>query len=371
MGLSPSLRIPTSDLRIRASRPLAAPAALAEQYPLNEADAGFVAGRRREIAAAFAGSDDRLVVVVGPCSIHDPVAALDYAGRLADVAWSHADDLIVVMRVYLEKPRTVAGWKGLINDPKLDGSFDINEGLRCARELLLDVTRLGLPAGTEFLDTMFGQFYADLVSWGVIGARTVESQIHRELASGLSMPVGFKNRTDGDVKVAIDAIRAAHNPHWFPTLTRDGVPAVMGTSGNDQTHLVLRGGTRGPNDSAGDVREALDLLRRHGLPPYVMVDCSHANSGKDPDRQARIASALADRIRGGDRSIAGVMMESNLVSGAQDVCRRPLTYGQSVTDGCLSWKATVPILGDLAMAVRARRQLRSGPRVGAMVPVPS
>ena len=336
--------------------PLVSPGALADLYPLDEVVAGLVADKRREISDAFAGNDDRLVVVVGPCSIHDPLAALDYAGRLAQVAWSHADDLLVVMRVYLEKPRTVAGWKGLINDPRLDQSFDINQGLRTARELLSEVGRLGLPAGAEFLDTMLGPFYADLVSWGVIGARTVESQVHREFVSGLSLPVGFKNRTDGDVKVAVDAIRAARFPHWFPSITAQGTPAVRGTSGNDRTHLVLRGGTQGPNFSAADMRHAIELLRGHGLPLHVMVDCGHANSGKDPLQQPAVAASLAERIRAGDRSIAGVMIESNLVAGSQEVTRRPLVYGQSVTDGCLSWRATVPVLDALASAVSERRR---------------
>jgi 3-deoxy-7-phosphoheptulonate synthase len=335
------------------------PAALAERYPLDRRGAELVAARRREIAAALAGDDDRLVVVVGPCSIHDPVAALDYAERLAEVAWAHADDLIVVMRVYVEKPRTVAGWKGLTNDPGLDGSFDVNEGLRCARELLLEVTRLGLPSATEFLGTLVGPFYSDLVSLGMIGARTVESQVHRELASGLPMPVGFKNRTDGDVNVAVDAIRAARLPHHIPALTPGGSPAVIGTSGNNRTHVVLRGGTRGPNFSSADVAAALGLLRRYGLPPHVMVDCGHANSGKDPSRQPVVASCLAARVREGDRAISGVMLESNLTGGSQEASARPLVYGQSITDACMSWKATVPVLDELALAAKARRRLKS------------
>jgi 3-deoxy-7-phosphoheptulonate synthase len=335
-------------------------------HPVDERGAGLIAQARLDIAAAFAGDDDRLVVVVGPCSIHDPVAALDYAERLAQVAWARSDDLIVVMRVYLEKPRTVAGWKGLTNDPGLDGSFDVNEGLRCARELLLEITRLGLPCATEFLDTLLGPFYSDLVSWGAIGARTVESQVHRELASGLPMPVGFKNRTDGDVTVAVDAIRTARLPHHIPAITAHGNPAVIGTSGNVRTHVVLRGGTRGPNFSAPSVAAAVELLRWHGLPPHVMVDCGHANSGKDPSRQPVIASSLAARVGADDRAIVGVMLESNLVAGSQDASARPLVYGQSITDACLSWKATVPVLDELAAAVKTRRRLRSLSPSGAL-----
>ncbi|HEY1111204.1 MAG TPA: 3-deoxy-7-phosphoheptulonate synthase, partial [Opitutaceae bacterium] len=259
----------TSDLRIRAQKPLIAPAVLAEDLPLTEAGAALVAQSRREVAAILNGSDDRLLVIIGPCSIHDPEAALEYAARLREAVPLYTQDLLLVMRVYFEKPRTVVGWKGLINDPDLDGSYHINRGLRRARALMLGVLDAGLPVATEFLDTTLGQYYADLVSWGAIGARTVESQIHRELASGLSMPVGFKNRTDGDVQVALDAIRSARHPHWFPSLTREGAPAVLGTAGNDQTHLVLRGGTRGPNFSAEHVRAAAELLKKNGLPPHV------------------------------------------------------------------------------------------------------
>ncbi len=346
-----------SDPAAAAPRPLAFPADLAERLPLDRVGAEFVARTRREIAAILAGRDDRLLVVVGPCSIHDPGAARDYAERLASVAWAHAGDLLVVMRAYFEKPRTVAGWKGVVNDPRLDGTFEINEGLHRARQLLLEINRLGLAAGTEFLDPLLGQFYADLIAWGVIGARTVESQIHRQLASGLPMPIGFKNRTDGDVQVAVDAIRAARAGHRFPMLARSGAPAVEVTRGNDRTHIVLRGGTRGPNYAPADVRAAAAALRRHGLPPHVVVDCSHGNSGKDPLRQPAVASALAAQLRSGEPAVVGVMLESNLVGGAQELARRPLVYGQSVTDGCLAWEATVPVLGELAQAVRARRLL--------------
>ena len=346
---------PTSDLRIRAQKPLIAPAVLADDLPLSDAGAELVARTRRDVAAVLNGSDDRLLVVVGPCSIHDPAAALEYARQLLTVVPQYAGELLIVMRVYFEKPRTVVGWKGLINDPFLNGSFQINTGLRLARKLMLDVVDLGLPVGTEFLDTTLGQYYADLVSWGAIGARTVESQVHRELASGLSMPVGFKNRTDGDLQVAIDAIRSAGHPHWFPSLTREGAPAVMGTTGNHDAHLVLRGGTRGPNFSAASIREATELLRKNGLPPHLMVDCSHANSGKDPSRQPAVAADLAAQVAGGQTAIVAVMVESNSLGGAQNYDTRPLVPGRSITDACLSWEETLPVLASLAEAVRARR----------------
>lgn len=346
----------TSDLRIRATKALIAPAALEADLPLDDAGAQLIARSRREVAAILTGADRRLLVVVGPCSIHDPEAAVDYAQRLKEVAPIYAADLLLVMRVYFEKPRTVLGWKGLINDPFLDGSFQINEGLRLARKLMLDVTAIGLPVATEFLDTTLGQYYADLVSWGAIGARTVESQVHRELASGLSMPVGFKNRTDGDIQVAIDAIRSARHPHWFPSLTREGAPAVMGTAGNEHGHLVLRGGSAGPNFSATHVQTAAALLEKNQLPPYLMVDCSHANSRKDPENQVAVAGDLAGQIAGGENGIAAVMLESNLLGGTQDYQAKPLVYGRSITDGCLAWEKTLPVFAQLAEAVKARRQ---------------
>jgi len=292
---------------------------------------------------------------VGPCSIHDPAAAMEFAANLRAEADRHAGELLVVMRVYFEKPRTVVGWKGLINDPDLDGTFHINKGLRLARKLMTDITAAGIPIATEFLDTTLGQYYADLVSWGAIGARTVESQVHRQLASGLSMPVGFKNRTDGNVQVAVDAILSARHAHWFPSLTRKGLPASMQTTGNNDTHLVLRGGSNGPNYSSKDVRSAVELLSRNGLPPYLMVDCSHGNSGKAAVRQSAVAADLASQIASGDRSIAAVMMESNLVGGSQDYRAVPLVRGRSVTDDCLSWDKTLPAIAQLADAVGARR----------------
>ena len=346
----------TSDLRIRATKPLIAPAVLEEDLPLGEARAALVARSRREVEAIITGADSRLLVVVGPCSIHDPAAAVEYAQRLQEVAPLYAQDLLLVMRVYFEKPRTVLGWKGLINDPFLDGSFQINAGLRLARKLMSDITGLGLPVATEFLDTTLGQYYADLVSWGAIGARTVESQVHRELASGLSMPVGFKNRTDGDIQVAVDAIRSARHPHWFPSLTREGAPAVMGTAGNEHGHLVLRGGSSGPNFSATRVQAATALLKKNQLPPYLMVDCSHSNSGKDPEKQGLVVTDLAAQMAGGETAIAAVMIESNLLGGTQDYQVQPRVYGRSITDACLAWEKTLPLFGQLAAAVQARRR---------------
>jgi 3-deoxy-7-phosphoheptulonate synthase len=347
---------PTSDLRIRAQKPLIAPAVLEDELPLSDQGSQLVAASRRDAAAVITGADDRLLVVVGPCSIHDSAAALEYAERLSGIVPLHAGELLIVMRVYFEKPRTVMGWKGLINDPYLDGSFQINAGLRLARRLMLGIVQLGVPVATEFLDTTLGQYYADLVSWGAIGARTVESQVHRELASGLSMPVGFKNRTDGDVQVAIDAIRSARHAHWFPSLTREGAPAVMGTTGNEHAHLVLRGGSRGPNFAAVHVHGAAELLRKSNLPPHLMIDCSHANSGKDPTRQPVVATDIAAQIASGDRTIAAVMIESNLLGGAQDYQAKPLVHGRSITDACLAWEQTLPMLAVLADAVKLRRQ---------------
>lgn len=345
----------TADLRIRHTKPLIAPGVLAEDLPLDPASAPQIDQARREIAACMRGEDDRLVVVVGPCSIHDPAAALDYAANLKTAADKHAEHLLIVMRVYFEKPRTVVGWKGLINDPSRDGSYKINQGLRIARQLLIDIARLGLPIGTEFLDTTLGQFYADAISWGAIGARTVESQIHRELASGLSMPVGFKNGTAGNMKIAVDAIRSAAQPHWFTSLTREGAPAIMGTTGNPDAHLVLRGGTAGPNYTAEHIQKATALLLSHNLPPHVMVDCSHANSNKDPARQPLVAQDLASQIEAGETAISAVMLESHLVGGAQSLDTEPLVYGRSVTDACLGWEETLPVLNTLAQAVRSRR----------------
>jgi len=300
--------------------------------------------------------DDRLVIVVGPCSIHDPVAAIDYARRLKRAADEHAADLCIVMRVYFEKPRTTVGWKGLINDPRLDGSFAINEGLRLARRLLVDLADLGLPAGCEFLDPISPQFTSDLVSWGAIGARTTESQVHRELASGLSMPVGFKNGTDGGVQIAIDAVRAAAHPHQFLGVTEQGLCAIVATRGNPDCHIILRGGASGSNYDAVSVQKTAGALVDAGLAPRLMVDTSHGNSDKDYRRQPVAAHDLAEQIAHGETAIFGVMMESFLVDGRQDL-KNPaaLRYGQSVTDACMGWEMTVPVLADLARAVRTRR----------------
>jgi 3-deoxy-7-phosphoheptulonate synthase len=347
-----------SDIRIRSVRPLISPAILEDELPLTPDGAAFVARARHAVADVISAKDDRLLAVVGPCSAHDPASVVEYAQKLAPLAAQLSNDLLVVMRVYFEKPRTVVGWKGLINDPGLDGSFQINRGLRLARQLLLDVTALGLPGATEFLDTTLGQYYADLVSWGAIGARTTESQIHRELASGLSMPVGFKNRTDGDLQVAVDAILSARHPHCFPSLTHEGSPAVLTTTGNEHGHLVLRGGSRtGPNYGADHIVLASGLLQKAGAPNAILVDCSHANSGKRFDRQPEVAHDVADQVAAGQTAIIGVMLESHLVGGSQSiVAGQALTYGQSITDGCLAFDDVVPVLQELAAAARRRRQ---------------
>jgi 3-deoxy-7-phosphoheptulonate synthase len=316
----------------------------------------LVASTRSRIRDILHGKDDRLLVVVGPCSIHDPAAALDYARRLAAERARTADALEIVMRVYFEKPRTTVGWKGLINDPHLDGSGDVNTGLRIARELLLNVLDLGLAVGCEFLDPITPQYIADTVSWGAIGARTTESQIHRQLGSGLSMPIGFKNRTDGNVQVAVDAVRAASVPHAFAGIDDAGAPAILYTSGNRDGHVILRGGDDGPNYSAGDIAATAELLRSAGLPERIVVDASHGNSAKDPDRQVTAAEGVAEQLGAGSKAIVGVMLESFLVAGRQDpVAGGELVYGQSVTDACLDWERTAVILDRLAGAVGARR----------------
>ena len=346
----------TDDLRIRQLKPLIPPAILMEELPATEEVSALVARTRQEVAGLLHGRDERLLVVVGPCSLHDSDAGLDYATRLADAAEALREDLLIVMRVYFEKPRTIVGWKGLINDPHLDGSFAINEGLRLARRFLLRVNALGLPAATEFLDPITPQFLADLVSWGAIGARTSESQVHRELASGLSMPVGFKNGTDGSVQVAIDAVRSAAHPHQFLSVTKQSVAAIVVTRGNPDCHVILRGGTTGPNCSREPVSVAAAALERAGLPPRLMVDCSHANSGKDHRRQPEVLHDVAGQVAAGGQAIFGVMLESFLVAGRQDVRPGvPLTYGQSITDPCMDWETTRPLLDELARSVRARR----------------
>jgi len=348
----------TDDIRIHGAQPLITPWVLAEELPLPDVQRHAIARARRDIESVLAGEDPRLLAIVGPCSVHDPAALLDFATQLQGACADLSDAIVPVLRVYFEKPRTVVGWKGLINDPDLDGSFRINKGLRQARKVLLDVATLGLPAASEFLDTTFGQYYADLVSFGAIGARTVESQIHRELASGLSMPVGFKNGTNGNIDVAIDAIRSARHSHWFPSLTKEGTPAILHSTGNPHGYLILRGGSAtGANYHAEAVQAAAVALAEHQLPASLIVDCSHGNSGKDPSRQAIVVSSLYEQIEQGQRALRGVMLESHLIGGSQPMAEREqLTYGQSITDACLNLTQTVPLLEQLAAAVR-RSQL--------------
>jgi 3-deoxy-7-phosphoheptulonate synthase len=347
----------TDDLRIQNLRPLIPPAILMEELPLGERSSRTVAEGRQQLEAVLRGEDDRLVVVVGPCSIHDPSAALEYARRLGEVVPRFVSDLLLVMRVYFEKPRTTVGWKGLINDPHLDESFAINEGLRIGRRLLLELAERGLPVGCEFLDPISPQFTADLVSWGAIGARTTESQVHRELASGLSMPVGFKNATDGNVQVAVDAMRAAADPHQFLSVTKQGVAAIVATRGNRDTHVILRGGARGPNYDEKSVAAVCEQLDKAHLPRRVMIDCSHGNSGKDWARQPNVAADVAEQVARGSRALFGVMVESFLEDGRQDW--KPdgsMVFGRSITDACLGWEKTLPLFDRLAAAARARRK---------------
>lgn len=343
------------DVRIGAVRPLISPALLQDEMPMPAAAQALVETARADMSAVLAGRDDRLIAVVGPCSIHDHDQAIEYAQRLRVLAAELAPELLVVMRVYFEKPRTTVGWKGFINDPRLDGSFRINEGLRRARALLLEVAALGLPAGTEFLDLLSPQYIADLVSWGAIGARTTESQSHRQLASGLSCPVGFKNGTDGGVKVAADAVVAARASHAFMGMTKMGQAAIFETRGNDDCHVILRGG-KAPNYTAADVDAACAVLRGAGLREQVMIDFSHANSSKQHRRQIEVGADVAAQIAGGERRITGVMIESHLQDGRQDlVPGQPLRPGVSITDACLGWADTEPLLRQLAEAVRQRR----------------
>jgi 3-deoxy-7-phosphoheptulonate synthase len=345
-----------SDTRVVAYEPLLSPAALLEELPLDRGRSASVARSRAEVRAVLDGADDRLLVVAGPCSVHDPVAALDYAGRLGGVREEFSGELLIVMRVYFEKPRTVTGWKGLINDPGMDGSHDVHRGLRLARRLLLDVVALGLPVGCEWLDLITPQYLADTVAWGAVGARTTESQLHRQMASGMSMPVGFKNGTDGDVQVAVDACRAAAAGHTFFGVMPAGAAAVITTSGSPDTHVVLRGGRSGPNYQAEYVTKALDLISGAGLPRRVMVDASHGNSGKDHRRQAVVAGAIAEQVADGESGMIGVMLESFLREGRQEPGDPAgLVYGRSVTDACMDFDSTVEVLATLAGAVRKRR----------------
>jgi 3-deoxy-7-phosphoheptulonate synthase len=345
----------TDDLRIREMKELVPPSHLIREFPCTEAAAQTAAGARVALHRILHGQDDRLMVVVGPCSIHDPQAAMEYARRLAPLRARLQDDLEIVMRVYFEKPRTTVGWKGMINDPYMDNSFRINDGLRMARELLRDINALGLPAGTEFLDVISPQYIADLISWGAIGARTTESQVHRELASGLSCPVGFKNGTDGNIKIAVEAIKAASQPHHFLSVTKGGHSAIVSTNGNEDCHIILRGG-KTPNYDAASVNEACQAIAGHGLAARLMIDASHANSSKKPENQVPVCADIAGQVAGGDTRIVGVMIESHLVGGRQDlVPGKELTYGQSITDGCIDWDASVAVLEQLADAVRQRR----------------
>jgi 3-deoxy-7-phosphoheptulonate synthase len=348
----------TDDLRLQKITELSTPAEVMGEIPRTLTATRTVAASRSAIHAILTGADDRLLVIVGPCSIHDPAAAMDYASRLAALRETLADRLEIVMRVYFEKPRTTVGWKGLINDPDLDGSFRIDKGLRLAREVLSAVNNLGLPAATEFLDLITPQYIADLVAWGAIGARTTESQIHRELASGLSCPIGFKNGTDGNVRIAAEAVKSAAQPHHFMAVTKGGRNAIAATTGNSDCHVILRGGVT-PNYDAASVEAAAAVLGKIGLTPRLMIDASHANSSKQPDNQPKVTADVGRQLAAGENRIIGVMIESNLVAGRQDVVPgRPLQYGQSITDGCIDWATTEAVLHELAEAVDSRRAVR-------------
>jgi 3-deoxy-7-phosphoheptulonate synthase len=348
-------KLATDDVRIREIKSLITPLDLLDHLKESADSTQNIIQTRAEIHRVLHGADDRLLVIVGPCSIHDSKAGLEYARRLLEVRKNLVADLLIVMRVYFEKPRTTVGWKGLINDPHLDGTYDINEGLKTARKFLLDVNELGMPAAMEFLDTITPQYTADLVSWGAIGARTTESQVHRELASGLSCPVGFKNGTDGNVRVAIDAIKTAESPHHFLSFTKEGKAAIFSTNGNDDCHIILRGG-KAPNFDAKSVQAACENLAASGLSAKLMIDCSHANSSKDYSKQTNVAHDIAGQVSAGDTRIMGVMLESHLNEGRQEHAPgKALAYGQSITDACLGWDDSVVILEGLAAAVRARR----------------
>jgi len=349
----------TDDLRIRELKELTPPSHLIREYPCSEHIASVTADARLALHNILHGEDDRLMVVIGPCSIHDTKAAMEYAQRLVIERVRFKGELEIIMRVYFEKPRTTVGWKGLINDPHLDNSFRINDGLRIARELLMNINELGLPAGTEFLDVISPQYVADLISWGAIGARTTESQVHRELASGLSCPVGFKNGTDGNIKIAVDAIKAASQPHHFLSVTKGGHSAIVSTNGNEDCHVILRGG-KAPNYDAASVDAASKDLTASGLAARLMIDASHANSSKKPENQVPVCADIGSQIAAGDDRIVGVMVESHLVAGRQDlVAGKSLTYGQSITDGCIDWDSSLQVLEGLAAAVKTRRAKKS------------
>jgi 3-deoxy-7-phosphoheptulonate synthase len=345
----------TDDLRIREMKELVPPAHLIREFPCSENASNVAADSRNALHRILHGQDDRLMVVIGPCSIHDTKAALEYAARLVRERQRFIGELEIVMRVYFEKPRTTVGWKGMINDPYMDNSFRINDGLRMAREMLLNINEMGLPAGTEFLDVISPQYIADLVSWGAIGARTTESQVHRELASGLSCPVGFKNGTDGNVKIASDAIKAASQSHHFLSVTKGGHSAIVATNGNEDCHIILRGGKQ-PNYDAASVEAVCKEISGNGLATRIMIDASHANASKKPENQIPVCADIAAQVAGGDTRIVGVMVESHLIGGRQDLMPgKELVYGQSVTDGCINWDDSVKVLEGLAEAVKLRR----------------
>jgi 3-deoxy-7-phosphoheptulonate synthase len=348
----------TNNLRIKSSRVVIPPVFVAEEIPLTDDASRTVFEARNQIVDILNGADDHLVVVVGPCSIHDPAAAKEYAGLLKESIAELSDELMIVMRVYFEKPRTTVGWKGLINDPYFDESFRISDGLRIARRLLLDLAEMGVPAGTEYLDMISPQYVADLVSWGAIGARTTESQVHRQLASGLSCPVGFKNATSGNVQIAVEAILSASHPHTFLGTSETGQSAILLTTGNPDCHIILRGGSQVTNYDAAAVAFTAELMEKTGVKPWIMIDCSHANSGKDHRRQGIVCRDAAEQVAKGDRRIMGIMLESNLVEGAQKlVDGKALVYGQSITDACIDWPETQTLLQELASAVRGRRSV--------------
>lgn len=346
----------TKDLRIQSIRPLLPPAILLEKLPLSDNGAELVTSSRKTIKNILDKKDDRLVVIIGPCSIHDPIAAIEYAERLKKIADKYKDELFIVMRVYFEKPRTTIGWKGLINDPHLDNSYAVNEGLHVGRKLLLDILNIGLPVGCEFLDPITPQFFADAVSWGAIGARTTESQVHRNLTSGLSMPVGFKNGTGGSIQMAIDAMLAAKHKHNFLSVTEQGIAAIVTTKGNEDTHIILRGGAHGPNYESKHVQETISMLENAKLPSRVMIDTSHGNSSKDYKRQPIVAHDIAEQVANGQKGIIGVLIESFLEDGKQPFGpKESLVYGKSITDACIGWNMTIPVVEDLASAVKKRR----------------
>ena len=346
----------TDDIRIEEIRQLLPPSLLLSELPILESSAQLINSTRADIESVLNGLSDKLLVVVGPCSIHDRKAAIEYAEHVKKWISTYSSNLLIVMRVYFEKPRTTVGWKGLINDPNLDNSFDINNGLKIARSLLSEINEMGVPAGTEFLDAISPQYYADLISWGAIGARTTESQIHRELASGLSMPIGFKNGTGGSIKIAVDGIKAASQPHHFLSVTKQGVSGIVKTRGNKSCHIILRGSSNGPNSDSDSVNETSKLLRNNDLPGQLMVDCSHGNSLKDYKKQVLVAEDLSEQISNGSKDVASVMIESNLVEGNQKISPNlsDLVYGQSVTDSCVGLEDTEKILSMFANAVQKR-----------------